>query len=173
MPNAHKIAVVEQTAARMKAANAIYFAEFKGLSAPDATELRAALRSSNIDLLVAKKTLIRLAAKEAGLADIDEFLTGQMAMAFSRDEPALPAKILSDFSKAHEGVPTVTGIIFEGDALPGSAAVELANLPSKNVLLGQVAATLNQPMTRLAGTLSGAMSKLARTLDSLQNQKTS
>ena len=173
MPNAHKLAVVEQTAARMKAADAIYFAEFKGLSAPDATTLRAALRSSNVDLFVAKKTLIRLAAKEAGLADIGEFLTGQMAMAFAQGEPSIPAKILSEFSKTHEGVPSITGIILNGEALPGSAAAQLASLPSKDVLLGQFAATLIQPITRLAGTLNGAMLKLAQTLNSLQDKKTS
>ena len=173
MPDAHKIAVVADTAARMKAANAIYFAEFKGLSAPDATDLRAKLRADNIDLVVAKKTLIRLAAAEAGLANIDEFLTGQMAMAFSTGDPSVPAKVLSDFSQAHENVPAITGIIFEGAAMPGSAAAELASLPSKQVLLGQVASTLIQPMTRLAGTLNGAMSKLARALSSLQDKKTS
>lgn len=173
MPNAHKLAVVEQTAARMKAADAIYFAEFKGLSAPDATVLRAALRSQNIEMVVAKKTLIRLAAKEAGLASIDDFLTGQMAMAFANGEPSIPAKILVDFSKTHEAVPAITGIILDGEALPGSVAAQLASLPSKDVLLGQFAATLIQPMTRLAGTLSGAMSKLAQTLSSLQDNKTS
>ena len=173
MPDAHKIAVVEATAARMKAADAIYFAEFKGLSAPDATDLRAQLRANDIDLVVAKKTLIRLAAAEAGLADIDEFLTGQMAMAFAKGEPSVPAKVLSDFSRAHENVPAITGIIFEGAAMPGSAAAELASLPSKQVLLGQIASTLIQPMTRLAGTLNGAMSKLAQALSSLQDKKTS
>ena len=173
MPDAHKIAVVEETAARMKAANAIYFAEFKGLSAPDATELRAQLRSNGIDLVVVKKTLIRLAAAEAGLAGIEEFLTGQMAIAFTQGEPSAPAKVLSDFSKAHESVPAITGVILDGEALPGSVAAELASLPAKDVLLGQFASTLIHPMTRLAGTLNGAMSKLAQALSSLKDKKTS
>ena len=173
MPDQHKISTVETSVALMKEADCVYFTEFKGLSAPKATELRALLRNNEINLLVVKKTLIRIAAAEAGLPDIDEFLTGQMAMAFVKGEPAPAAKIIKDFSKANNDVPTITGLILDGAALPGSKAEELASLPSKSVLIGQFASTLIQPMTRLAGTLNGAMSKLVRTISSLNEKKTS
>ncbi|MCH7940342.1 MAG: 50S ribosomal protein L10, partial [Candidatus Marinimicrobia bacterium] len=88
MPDAHKAEIVATTAARMRAAAAIYFTDFRGLSAPQATELRAKLREGNVDYIVVKKTLSRLAAKEAGLADIDDFLVGQVALAFTGGEPA-------------------------------------------------------------------------------------
>ena len=173
MPDQQKISTVEASVALMKGADSVYFTEFKGLSAPKATELRALLRNNDIQLQVAKKTLIKIAAAEAGLPEIDEFLTGQMAMAFVNGDPTSAAKIITDFRNANNDVPTITGIILDGDALPGSIADELATLPSKSVLIAQLASTLTQPLTRLAGTLNGAMSKFVRTLSSYNDKKTS
>ena len=172
MPDPRKAVLVADTVTRMKAANTVFFADFKGLSAPAATDLRARLRAGNIDMLVVKKTLIRRAVADAGLPDVDEFLSGQMALAFTSGDPAESAKIFREFSETHNDVPAITGMLLEGVSLPGSSAAELAALPSREALLGQLAATLNQPMTMLAGTLNGAMTKLARTLSSLADQKT-
>lgn len=173
MPDAHKAEIVASTAARMQEAAAIYFTDFRGLSAPQATELRAKLREGNVDYIVVKKTLSRLAAKEAGLADIDDFLVGQVALAFTGGEPAAPARILREFSRENDNVPAITGIILDGELLGPERAKELAGLPSKEVLLGRLAATLGQPMTRLAATLNSPLAQLAQLLGSLKDQKTS
>lgn len=173
MPDATKVEIVAETAARMRAAAAIYFTDFRGLSAPRATELRAKLREDKIDYIVVKKTLSRLAASEAGFDKIDDFLVGQIALAFTSGEPATPARIIRDFSKGNNDVPAITGIILDGTLLPANKAIELAAMPPKEILLGQLASAINQPMTRLAATLSGPMTKLVRLLDSLKDQKTS
>ncbi len=173
MPDAFKAEIVADTAARMRAAAAIYFTNFQGLSAPQATELRAKLREGKIDYIVVKKTLSRLAASDAGLENIDDFLVGQIALAFTSGEPSDPARIIRNFSKGNNDVPAITGIILDGTLLPAERATELAAMPSKEILIGQLAATLNQPMTRIAATLSGPMTKLALLLDSLKDQKTS
>ena len=173
MPIAIKAEIVADTAARMRAAAAIYFTNFQGLSATRATELRAKLREGKIDYIVVKKTLSRLAASEAGLDEIDDFLVGQIALAFTSGEPSIPARIIRDFSKGNNDVPAITGIILDGTLLPAERATELAAMPAKEILIGQLAATLNQPMTRFAATLSGPMTKLALLLDSLKEQKTS
>lgn len=173
MPDAHKAEIVTTTAARMRDAAAIYFTDFRGLSAPQATELRARLRESDVDYLVVKKTLSRLAAKEAGLADIDDFLVGQVALAFTAGEPAAPARILREFSRKNDDVPAITGIILDGELLGPERAKELASMPSKEVLLGRLTSTLGQPMTRLAATLNSPLAQLTQLFNSLKDQKTS
>ncbi len=173
MPDAHKAEIVSTTAALMRDAAAIYFTDFRGLSAPQATELRARLRESDVDYVVVKKTLSRLAAKEAGLADIDDFLVGQVALAFTAGEPAAPARILREFSRENDDVPAITGIILDGELIGAERAKELANMPNKEVLLGRLTATLGQPMTRLAATLNSPLAKLTQLLGSLKDRKTS
>ncbi len=173
MPQPYKISLVEDIAAQLSSAGAIYFTDYQGLSAPQATELRAKLRENEINYVVVKKTLLRLAAREAGIGDIDEFLSGQTAMAFTVGEPSSPARILREFGKDNNDVPKITGIVLDGQHLPASKAQTLATLPSKEVLLAQLLSTVRQPMTRLAGTLRASMTQLGRALSALKDQKTS
>jgi len=173
MPAPHKIAVVEDLSARMRSAAAIYFADYQGLSAPKATELRARLRAENIEFTVVKKTLSILAAREAGVGEIRDFLQGQTALAFAYDDPAAPARVLRAFSRDNQDVPMITGLILEGQPLPATQARELANLPPKEVLMGQLVSAMQQPISRLASTLAGVMTKLVQVLSNLKEQKTS
>jgi len=173
MPDPQKAEIIADTAARMRNAGAIYFTDFRGLSAPKASDLRAKLREGNIEYIVVKKTLSRLAANEAGLESIDDFLVGQIAIAFTSDEPTGPARIIREFSRDNKDVPAITGIVLDGALLSADRASDLATMPSKEILISQFAAVINQPMTRLAATLGGAMSKLAQLLTSLKDQKTS
>ena len=173
MPTQRKTEIIADLATRMRTAAAIYFADFKGLSAPQATELRAKLRAENIEYTVVKKTLSRLAAQEAGVGEISEFMSGQMALAFSYDDPAAPARILREFGRDNQDIPVITGLLLDGQPLPAARARELANLPTKDVLMGQLVFAMQQPMSRLVATLSGVMTELVGTLNSLKEQKTS
>ncbi|MCH7497241.1 MAG: 50S ribosomal protein L10 [Candidatus Marinimicrobia bacterium] len=173
MPTPRKEAIVEDIARRMRTAAAVYFADYTGLSAPQATELRARLREVNVEYTVVKKTLSRLAAQGAGLGDIDAFLQGQTVLAFSYDDPVSLARIFRDFGQENDSRPVVTGIIMDGQQMPASAIGELAALPPKEILIAQLLSALQYPVAQLAATLSGAMSKLVMTLTSLKEQKTS
>ena len=173
MPTERKVAIVEDIATRMRDAAAVYFADYQGLSAPEATELRARLRENDVQFVVVKKTLSRLAAREAGVGDIDGFLEGQTALAFTQGDPALPARILKEFGRSNREVPAITGLILAGQTLPASDALKLAGLPPKEILLGQLVGAIQQPMARLAATLNGSMGKLVLTLASLKDNKTS
>jgi len=173
MPTPRKIAVVEDLTAKMRSAAVVYFTDYRGLSAPKATELRAMLREQNIEFLVAKKTLTLLAAQKAGIGEISDFVQGQTALAFSYDDPTTPARILREFSKYNQDIPAITGLILEGQPLSAAHALELADLPARDVLLGRFVSALQQPTSRLVLTLKGAMAELERTLSSLREQKTS
>ena len=173
MPTERKVAIVEDIATRMRDAAAVYFADYQGLSAPAATELRARLRENDIQFVVVKKTLSRLAAREAGVGDIDGFLEGQTALAFTQGDPALPARILKEFGRSNREVPSITVLILAGQTLPATDALKLAGLPPKEILLGQLVGAIQQPMARLVATLNGSMGKLVLTLASLKDNKTS
>jgi len=173
MPASRKIAMVEDLTARMRSAGAIYFADYRGLSASKATELRAILRKENIQFTVVKKTLSILAAREAGIGEIRDYLQGQTALAFAHDDdPGAPARVLRAFGKDNQDIPVITGLILDGQLVPAAQARELASLPSKEVLMGQLVSAMQQPMSRLASTLTGVMMKLVQTLSSLKEQKT-
>ena len=163
-----KLAIVEELTAKMRNAVAVYFTDFTGLSAPKATELRAKLREANIEFTVAKKTLSRRAAKEAGFGEIDAFMQGLMALALTYDDPTSPARILREFSKSNQDVPVITGLILDGQLFPADRAGELAHLPSKDVLLGQLVGILQQPLARLASTLARPVAKLAQILSGIK-----
>lgn len=164
--------MVEDLTARMRSAAAIYFADYRGLSASKATELRAILRKENIQFTVVKKTLSILAAREAGIGEIRDYLQGQTALAFAHDDPGAPARVLRAFGKDNQNIPVITGLILDGQLVPAAQARELASLPSNEVLMGQLVSAMQQPMSRLASTLTGVMMKLVQTLSSLKEQKT-
>ncbi len=173
MPTPRKEAIVEDIARRMRIAAAIYFADYTGLSGPQATELRARLREVQVEYTVVKKTLSRLAAQGAGLGDIDEFLQGQTVLAFSYDDPVSLARIFRAFGKENESRPVVTGLIMNGQPMPASVIGELAALPPKEILIARLLSALQYPVAHLAATLRGHLSKLVMTLTSLNEQKTS
>ena len=164
--------MVEDLKARMRSAAAIYFADYRGLSASKATELRAILRKENIQFTVVKKTLSILAAREAGIGEIRDYLQGQTVLAFAHDDPGAPARVLRAFGKDNQDIPVITGLILDGQLVSAAQARELASLPSKEVLMGQLVSAMQQPMSRLASTLTGVMKKLMQTLSSLKEQKT-
>ena len=173
MPDPRKPVIVQESVERFKNSKAVFFTDFRGLSATKATALRAALRAGNVQYIVAKKTLTKVAAKEAGLDDLSDIIDGMMGMAYTVGDPSDPAKILTQFAKANNDIPVITGILLDGQVIPAEKARELARLPSKDVLLGQLLSTFNQPMTRLVGTISSPMTNLGRLLMSLKDKKNS
>lgn len=173
MPTPEKVLIIEETQKYFNDAAAVYFTDFRGLSAVQATDLRAQLTAANVEYRVMKKTLACIAAERAGLGDITPYLGEMMGLAITYTEPSDPARILKKFSKENDGVPVVTGIVLGTDLLAAEKAEVLANLPSKDGLIAQLMGTLNAPMTKLVGTLNASMIKLAQTLSALKAQKTS
>lgn len=173
MPDPRKPVIVQDAVERFNNSTAVFFTDFTGLSATKATDLRADLRAGNVQYIVAKKTLTKVAAEEAGLDDLSEIIDGMMGMAYTNGEPSEPAKILTKFAKANNGIPLITGILLDGQVVPADKAKELARMPSRDVLLGQLLSTFNQPMTRLVGTISSPLTTLRHLLMSLKDKKNS
>lgn len=153
----------------MEQASITILTDYRGLDVAEVTELRAKLRDAGVKYKVAKNTLIKLAAHDLGITDLDSHLEGPTAVAFSTD-PVELAKILVDFSKAHNDLEIKTGLLDK--KLVGVEDIKnLAKLPAREVLLAQVVGAMQSPMYGFAGSLSGLLRKFVYALDQIKEQK--
>ncbi len=142
-------------------AKSVYFAENKGLSVKNATLLRKKLHEQNVDFVVAKKTLMKLAAKSQNLPEItDEVLTGPIAAVIGYDEDLIaPSKMVKDFGDTVEQKIVLTGGIMEGKLLSKAEAIELASLPSRDQLLARLVGSMKSPLTGFYMVIKGLSEK--------------
>ena len=170
MPNTKNIEQVEELTDKLGRANAIYITEYLGLNVEDITELRREFHSNEVEYKVTKNTLIKLAAKNNDMEGLDDYLIGSTAIEFYYQEPTSPARVLKQFKKEHD-LPVVKGIVFEGNVLPGSEFKRIADLPTKDQLLAQLASLLNSQMTKLVWGLKSPMTDMGNALSNLKNEK--
>jgi large subunit ribosomal protein L10 len=171
MPSQKNINTVEKLTDKFKNSSALYFAKYTGVNVEQAAKLRMKFIDNDVDFLVSKNTLSKIAAKNAGYDDLfDNILSGQIAIAYANSDPTSPARVIKEFSKDNESF-EVVGLYFEGNLYDPSKYKELANLPTKDVLLTKFIYCLNSPMSNTVLLLSASMTKLVGTLKSLENQK--
>lgn len=164
--------VVEGISSKMKAAKAMVFADYRGLTVDQDTQLRNALRKAGVEYKVVKNTLTRFAAKENGLEGLDTYLSGPTAMASSDSDPVAPAKVLSEFAKKYDKLELKVGVV-EGKIIDPSGIKALAELPPREVLIAQVLGTLNAPISGLVNVLNGNIRGLVVALNAIAEQKQS
>lgn len=170
MPNSKNIEQVKELSNSLSRAKAVYFTEYHGLNVEDLTKLRSEFFKADVEYRVAKNTLIKLAAEENKITGLEELLKGSTALAIAYDEPVSPAKVIKKFTNEND-LPTVKGILFEGQFLPGEEFKKLANLPSKEESLSVLVTMLNSPMQKLASTLNAPLQSLAGVLNNLKEKK--
>ena len=171
MPSQKNIKTVEKLTDKFKNSSAMYFTKYTGVNVEQASKLRMEFIDNDVDFLVSKNTLSKIAAKNAGYEDLfDSILSGQVGIAYANSDPTSPARVIKDFTKDNESF-EVVGLYFDGNLYDPSKYKELANLPTKDVLLTKFVSCLNSPMSNMALLLNASMSKLAGTLKSLESQK--
>mgnify|MGYP001478031948 FL=1 len=170
MPNSKNIEQVKELSDSLSKAKAVYFTEYHGLNVEDLTKLRSEFFKADVEYRVAKNTLIKLAAEENKITGLEELLKGSTALAIAYDEPVSPAKVIKKFTKEND-LPSVKGILFEGQFLPGEEFKKLANLPSKEESLSILVTMLNSPMQKLASTFNTPLQSLAGVLNNLKEKK--
>ena len=163
--------VVEGISAKMKAAKAMVFTDYRGLTVEQDTELRSALRKAGVDYKVVKNTLTRFAANENGLDGLDTFLNGPTAMASSETDPVAPAKVLSEYAKKYNKLQLKVGVV-EGKIIDQSGIKVLAELPPRKELIARVLGGLNAPISGLVNVLNGNIRGLVVALNAIAEQKT-
>jgi large subunit ribosomal protein L10 len=169
---AEKAASVADITARLKATSTAVLADYRGMTVGQMRDLRSKLRDGNIEMMVVKNTLARRAAKSAGYEPLGAELVGPIAMLFAADDVSAPARILNDYIKANRKM-VIKGGLLEGQVIKAEAVTELADLPSREVLLSRLLGAMKAPLGSLASVLQAPLSKFARTLDAVRSQKES
>jgi large subunit ribosomal protein L10 len=161
---------VKEISEKLKSAKAMVFADYRGLTVEQDTQLRSALRKAEVEYKVVKNSLTRFAAKENGLEGLDSFLKGPTAIAISDKDPVAPAKILSEFAKKFDKLELKVGVV-EGKIINVSEVKALAELPSREVLIAKVLGGFNAPISGLVNVLNGNIRGLVVALNAVAEQK--
>lgn len=166
MPKPEKVEAVASIKKLFEESNSFFITDYQGLNVADITVLRRNLRESNIRYLVAKNTLLRLAARDAGKDGLDKYFEGPTAVAFAEDDPTVAAKILHDSYKDKE-LPRVKVFVVDDHTHQPEDVKRLADLPPKPILLSQLVAVVESPLTQLVGVFDGVFRELIGTIDAL------
>jgi len=171
MKRNEKQTVVGELQAKLAGANAFYLTDFSGMNVKQMTEFRSRLRKQGVEYVVVKNTLAQRALVDLDLPDIASFFTGPTGLVIGRDDPVTAAKVLSDFNREFDNKPAVKLGVVERREVGPEQVRALAELPSKAVLLAQIAGGLQAPMVRLVGGMQNIVAGLARAVDALRQQR--
>lgn len=165
MPSAkvleEKKQIVAELTEKLKNAASGVIVDYKGINVEQDTNLRKSFREAGVEYSVIKNTLLRFAVKEAGLSELENVLEGTTALAISNDDEVAPAKVFKDFLKDNAGL-EIGGFkagFSDGKVLSVAEVEELANIPSREVLITKVACGLNSIIASLAFAIKAVSEK--------------
>lgn len=172
-----KQAVVAQLKEQLESAKGVVLTSYKGLTVAQDTELRRELREAGVSYHVVKNTMLRIAAKEAGIEGIEEHLEGTTAFAFSTEDAVAPAKVICGFIKKNKledaEVLTVKVGMVEGKVIGVVEVKALAALPSREELIAKLLGSMNAPISNTVNVLQGVIRNAVYVLDAIRSQKES
>lgn len=161
MPNKQNLAAVEVLKDKLGRSQLTLVSEYRGLSVADLSALRAALRSSNAEVLVAKNTLTKIAASDVGMNALDEFLGGPITLTLAYGDPVAAAKALNDYLRTSRNSIQVRGGLLSGQRIAGTDLERVASTPAREVSIARIMGGINAPATRIAMALSGVARNIA------------
>ena len=167
-----KAAAIAEIAAHIDESQAVFAVDYKGISVPQAAELRAKLRESDATFKVVKNSLTERAADEAGADALKELLQGPTALTFVRGDIATAAKALADYGRATQLLPFKGGLM-DGAPLDPDQIRSISRLPSREALYGQLVGVVASPISGLVRTLGALVGGLAVALGQVQEKKQS
>ncbi len=170
MPRPEKVAVVEEIRMKVAEADATVLTEYRGLTVKDLANLRGALRDAGTEYKVFKNSLARRAVDGAGLGSVTSLFEGPVAIAFVRGDAAAAAKALRDFGRTNPALVLKGGLL--GQRIITAAEIEaLAELPSRDALLAQIAGTFQAPLVKAAGLFQAFTRNFAYGVKALIDQR--
>lgn len=144
-----KEAKIQEIKEKIEKSQAVIFADYRGLTVEEDTELRRKFREAKVEYKVLKNTLAEIAAKEAGYTGVDKFLAGPTSFAFGYEDPTAPARIINDFAKASKKLDFKGGIV-QGQVFDADRVKELAAIPPKEVLIAKLLGSIKSPLSNFA-----------------------
>jgi len=170
MPTEAKKAAVAELKKEISAANATIVADYRGLTVSDISAVRRTLRGEGITYRVVKNRLAKIAAQEAGNSELSDLLDGPSAPAMGGADEVVLARTFLDAVKPFKTV-VVRGAVLNGKRFDADAVTRLAALPSRDVLLGQLAGGMVSPLSSMASLLAAPLRSLGSMLQQVADQK--
>lgn len=171
---AEKQEVVARIKEEITSAKGVVFADYRGITVAQDTALRKKAREAGVEYRVIKNTLARFAANEAGIEGLDQHFNGPTVMAYSLEDAVMPAKLVSDFIKESKlKTYEIKAGIVDGQAIDAAGVKQLANLPSREVLLSKMLGSMQAPISGFANVLQGTIRKMVYVFEAVRKQKES
>lgn len=166
------IETVKSIRERISKAKSIIFANYRGLSAGDANDLRSKLKADDSEMLVVKNTLLKVALEEnkVDTSKVKKDLEGPTVAVFSFSDPIASFKTIGDFVKKLD-LPKIKSAIVEGFYADSAKVEEIKNIPAKDVLLSRLVGSIKSPLNGLVGALGGVQRKFVYALDAVAKKK--
>lgn len=160
MPNQRKIDLVDELSEKMGRTQLAVVADYRGFTVAELTALRSKLRESGAEMIVAKNTLLRLAARNTGRDALEPLLEGPTAITFAYDDVARVAKVLVDASKAGPKSLSLRGGLLGTSALKADGLEAVTRLPTREQALADVVGGVAAPVSGVVGVLNAAISNV-------------
>ena len=173
MPTDAKRQAVTELAELLRSSTAMAVADYRGLKVSEMQAVRKTLRDGGVQLHIAKNRLLKIAADEAGLAELKPMLSGPTALATVDGEAAGLARVLAEALRPYSRVVSVRGGMLGDQAIDASQLTRLATLPSREVLLGRIAGGMASPLSGMAGVLAANLRNFVGVLSAVADQKQS
>src|SRR3954447_9113500 len=164
-----KAAVVDELAEEIRGAEAVFAIDYRGISVPQAAELRGRLREADARFRIVKNSLTERAADKAGAEGLRDVLEGPTALTFVQGDAALAAKALNDMARVTQLLDFKGGTM-NGSTLSADDIRSIARLPARDVLYGQLVGVVASPITGLARTLNALLSGVSVALGQIRDE---
>lgn len=171
MKRSDKQTFVEDFKGEVEKAEVFYLTDFTGLDVKSMTVLRREIKETGARYVVVKNRLVTRALGSMEIPDLAEHFTGPTGVVISESGPVAVAKALSDFAKAHAGRPAFKIGVVDNEVLEADQFKRLAALPPREVLLAQLAGSLEAPLAALVGALEGKVQELVGLFEALKTQR--
>ena len=170
MPSQVKVKTVEELRTRFDSVRSAILTEYRGLTVEQLSQLRRELRNVSAEYKVLQNRLAKIAVQGSPLDGLRQHMKGPTALALTRKDPVAMAKTLQAFQKQNPELNITAGCV-EGQVIRASDVKALADLPTREVLLGQVVGTFQAPLASLVQTLEGMLRSFVSILDQLRSKR--
>ncbi len=157
--------------AKLGEAKSVVLADLSQLKVADSTDLRRKAKSAEIDIVTTKKTLLRIAVKQAKMSAVEgKDLPGSVSLLLAKGDEVAPARVVEEFRKTHENLKVLGGVL-ESKWMTADEVLALSKLPSKEQLIATVVGTIRAPLSGLVGVLQGNLRQLVYALNAIKDSK--
>jgi large subunit ribosomal protein L10 len=170
MPTARKEATVGELKELVEKASIVISAEYRGLTVKEMTTLRRTLRDAGVEARVVKNRLFQIATQQAGIPDAGGVVEGPTLVIFGYGDVVAPSKAIQDYIRTARNAFAPKKAFMDGQVVAGSVVADLASLPSRDELIGKLAATFISPVQTFANLIDDSMRSFARLIDARANQ---